>query len=151
MKELKTNYKDALHDGDLQYEITTSSGKSTIKDVTTYTQEGDQFGAADINATNLAVNRLARAISITVPASGWSSSAPYTQTVAVSEILSTDSGGFAIDTTASAYVNGTSTTRAMLKAMAGYIDEAESADGKITLICRDFKPTSDIPLVLLGA
>lgn len=151
MKELKTNYKDSLHDGDLQYVITTSSGKSTIKDVTTYTQEGDQFGAADINATNLAVNRLARVISVTVPASGWSSSAPYTQTVAVSGILETDSGGFAIDTTASAYVNGTSTTRAMLKAMAGYIDEAESSDGKIKFICRDFKPTSDLPLVLMGA
>ncbi len=151
MKELKTNYKDALHDGDLQYEIATSDGKSTIKDVTTYTQAGDQFGAADINATNLAVNRLARAISVTVPASGWSSSAPFKQTVAVSEILSTDSGGFAIDTTAAAYVNGTSTTRAMLKAMAGYIDEAESEDGKITFICRDFKPTSDIPLVIMGA
>lgn len=151
MKELKTTYKDALHSGDLQYEISTSDGKSTIKDVTTYTQEGDQFGAADINETNAAVNRLARVISVTLSASNWSTSAPYQQTVSVAGILATDSGSFAIDTTASVYTGGSSNTRALLKAIAGYIDEAESGDGTMTFTCRDFRPTSDLPLVILGA
>ena len=56
---LKTNYKDALWDGDRLYQVADAgSGKSTIKDVTIYTQMGDPFGAKDINDTNTEVNKL---------------------------------------------------------------------------------------------
>lgn len=56
---LKTNYKDALWDGDRLYQVTDAgSGKSAIKDVTVYTQIGDSFGAKDINDTNTEVNKL---------------------------------------------------------------------------------------------
>ncbi len=151
MKELKTNYKDAVHTGKKQYKITTTNGVSNIDDVTTYTTAGDTFGAGDINATNGAINRLARRLSVTVPASGWSVSSPYTQRVAVSGVLATDSGEFACDTTASAYTSGNATLRATLKAQAGFIDQANSEDGYVTFMCRDFKPTQDLPIVLLGA
>ena len=57
--KLKTNYKDALFDGARKYRITANAdGTSGIADETVYTQEGDLFGANDINATNEAVNKL---------------------------------------------------------------------------------------------
>lgn len=57
---LKTNYQEDIFEGNRKYKISTdSSGKSEIVEVTSFTQEGDLFGAADINATNTVVNNLA--------------------------------------------------------------------------------------------
>lgn len=60
---LKTDYKDYIPpESGKRYIITTNSqGYSTIQDATEYTQEGDTFGAGDINATNNAVNNLTAA------------------------------------------------------------------------------------------
>ncbi len=82
---LKVDYKDAMFDGDRKYRITTNGdGTSKIADETDYTQEGDPFGANDINATNAAVNRLNHTTQVTLTASGWSGeAAPYIQTVPV--------------------------------------------------------------------
>ena len=50
---LKTDYKDAMYDGARKYRITANAdGTSGIVDETAYTQEGDPFGANDINTTN---------------------------------------------------------------------------------------------------
>ena len=78
---LKTDYKDYIPpESGKRYIITTDSqGYSTIQDATEYTQEGDTFGAGDINATNNAVNNLTAAdvgaVSQTVyqltPQNGW--------------------------------------------------------------------------------
>ena len=78
---LKTDYKDYIPpESGKRYIITTNSqGYSTIQDATEYTQEGDTFGAGDINATNNAVNNLTAAdvgaVSQTVyeltPQNGW--------------------------------------------------------------------------------
>ena len=61
---LKTDYKDYIPpEGGKRYIITTDAqGYSTIQDATEYTQEGDAFGAGDINATNTTVNNLSSAI-----------------------------------------------------------------------------------------
>ena len=82
---LKTDYKDAMFDGDRKYRITANTdGTSRIADETAYTQEGDSFGANDINATNKAVNLLNHTTQVTLTAAGWTgSAAPYTQTVEV--------------------------------------------------------------------
>lgn len=82
---LKTDYKDAMFDGDRKYRITANTdGTSRIADETAYTQEGDSFGANDINATNKAVNLLNHTTQVTLTAAGWTgSAAPYTQTVDV--------------------------------------------------------------------
>ena len=63
---LKTNYQDYIPPSTgKRYVITKDAqGYSTIQDATEYTQEGDTFGASDINATNTAVN-------------GITNSAPY--------------------------------------------------------------------------
>ena len=55
-----------------------------ISDETSYTQEGDAFGAKDINATNMAVNQLNHTTPVTLAAADWiGSTPPYTQTVTV--------------------------------------------------------------------
>ena len=57
---LKTDYKDAMFDGNRKYRITENDdGTVTIEDVTIYTQAGDKFGANDVNGTNEEVNRVA--------------------------------------------------------------------------------------------
>ena len=68
---LKTNYKDDSFQGKRAYRITNSNGtvladNATIEDVTTYDVVGDSFAAADINATNEAVNDKLKWTDITV-------------------------------------------------------------------------------------
>lgn len=89
---LKTDYKDAMFDGARKYRITQNpDGTSGIADETVYTQQGDRFGANDINETNTAVNRLTHTISVTLTAAGWTgSAAPYSQTVNAEEITADD-------------------------------------------------------------
>ena len=57
---LKTNYKDYLPpETGRKFKITDAgSGLSSIEDATEYLQQGDTFGAEDINATNRQVNAL---------------------------------------------------------------------------------------------
>lgn len=82
---LKTDYRDDEFDGNRKYKISDiGDGLSSIEDKTTYLQEGDMFGAEDINATNRAVNLLNHTTEVTLTASGWTgSAAPYSQTVEV--------------------------------------------------------------------
>ena len=88
---LKTDYKDAMYDGQRRYRlIPNEDGTYSLPDETTYTQKGDKFGANDINSTNKAVNQLGHVKEVTLTATGWSSSAPYTQTVNVSGMVETD-------------------------------------------------------------
>lgn len=58
---LRTNYKDFIADSEGRlYRIVPvgDTGLSKITDATTYIQEGDRFGATDLNATNAQVNSL---------------------------------------------------------------------------------------------
>ena len=89
---LKTDYKDAMYDGARKYRITANTdGTSVIADETAYTQEGDPFGANDINATNAAVNRQEHVALITLTADAWTNDeAPYEQTVAVDGVTAED-------------------------------------------------------------
>lgn len=83
---LKTDYKDAVYTGDRKYTQTNNTdGTISLVDATAYSTEGDTFGAADINATNTAVNGNSANISalqqtikttaknITLTAASWSS------------------------------------------------------------------------------
>lgn len=144
---LNVEYKDALFDGQRRYQIAQNDdGTYTILDVTTYTQEGDRFGAADINATNGQVNRLsAEPLVVTFLSSGWSSSAPYTQTVAA-EGLTAD------DTPTPMFVDdGTTKSASKAKQKAyGYISYFESGDGTVTATCKYEKPTTDFMVGLKG-
>ena len=55
---LKTDYKDAMSQGNRKYQmIQNEDGTVSFEDVTEYTQEGDSFGAKDINDTNTEVEK----------------------------------------------------------------------------------------------
>lgn len=86
MAALKTDYKDAVYTGNRKYTQTNNTdGTISLVDATAYSTEGDVFGAADINATNQAVNGNSTNISalqqkiktttknITLTAASWSS------------------------------------------------------------------------------
>lgn len=63
MADLRTNYKDDVLDASVNEKrkynmIQNADGTVSFDDVTTYTQNGDSFGAKDVNDTNTAVNEL---------------------------------------------------------------------------------------------
>ena len=59
---LKTDYKDyQFQEGETlrkYQEISNNDGTISLRDVTSYQQEGDRFSASDINSTNAKVNYL---------------------------------------------------------------------------------------------
>lgn len=68
MADLKTDYKDDVLDASVNTKrkwIITENGDGTvtIEDATTYSQTGDIFGSADLNAITLAVNECFRSVS----------------------------------------------------------------------------------------
>ena len=144
---LKTNYKDAVFPGARKYrEVSNDDGTKSFTDATTYTQEGDRFGAKDINETNEEINALEAVRTATLPASGWSSSVPYTQTVSVTGVKNTDKPIIGI------YFKGTEsavTVKAMNKAY-GFVDRIETQDGSIKAYCYNKKPTVDFSIQLKG-
>ena len=78
-------------DGARKYRITTNpDGTTGITDLTSYTQEGDRFGANDINATNEAVNKLLEPRTLTLASGGWSDTFPFSQTIDVPGIKADD-------------------------------------------------------------
>ena len=63
MADLKTNYVDDVLDTSVNEKrkyrmIQNADGTVSFDDVTTYTQNGDSFGAKDVNDTNTAVNEI---------------------------------------------------------------------------------------------
>lgn len=143
---LKENYKNDQFEGSRKYALTEGSdGLYTIEDMTEYEQEGDVFGAEDINNTNKAVNRLNHSISVTFLSSGWSLSAPYTQTITAEGFIDTDKpiSIFADD--------GTSETDSKNKSKAyGCVTYFESGNGTVTATCKYKKPTSDFTVEFKG-
>lgn len=76
----------------------------------------------------------------TLPASGWSSSAPYTQTVTVAGVLATDAPHVS-----PVYSDTLATAQAQKEAWEA-VSKAVAAAGGITFSCFEDKPTTDIPI-----
>lgn len=144
---LRTDYKADVFEGNRKYQINTDAqGKSEILDVTEYAQEGDIFGPEDINAITGEINRMTREVEVTLRASGWSASAPYTQTVDVPGLKETDKVQMmsAIKTdTAVATANTWDKMGALVKA-------GKALDGQAVFVCPKKKPTSDFNIKLVG-
>ena len=146
---LKTDYKDAMYDGARKYRIIANAdGTSGITDATTYTQEGDPFGANDINATNEAINRQDHVTLLALAADAWTGDeAPYEQTVAVEGVTAEDNPMLV-----SALADGAdlATQKAYSKAF-GILASGigTTADGSVTFKVYK-KPATDVMVGLRG-
>ena len=83
---------------------------------------------------------------VTLSASKWSTSAPYTQTVTVSGVTAEDSPVIAL------YISGSpgaAAVKAMRKAF-GYLDRAVTGNGSITFYCYEKKPAADFSVSVKG-
>lgn len=144
---LKNNYMDALFDGQRRYRMAKNEdGTYSFQDETTYTQEGDRFGANDANSITGAINRIDHTVEVTLPAAGWSATAPYKQRVAVPGIKATDEPGLLLNapkTLSAAEVK----LRVKYTAM---ITDGEAEDGYMTFWCGVKKPDADFAVKLEG-
>jgi len=152
---LKTDYKNDKFSGLRRYKINTdnSTGLSTLEDKTSYVEVGDIFSAEDINATNKAVNALENkttdivgANRLSFPASGWSSQAPYKQTVSNAKIKETDEP---VPMFEYPNINSEQQQKAVDKSI-GYITDITTNNGSVTITCNFRKPVADFILVLKG-
>ncbi len=144
---LKTDYKDAMFDGQRRYRlIPNEDGTYSLPDATTYTQQGDKFGANDINAANTEINKLETVKTATLLAAGWSSTAPYTQTVSVAGITAEDRP------IVSLYLPNGITAASVKQQSKAYacVDRAVTVAGNITVYCYNKKPTVDFQIQAKG-
>lgn len=144
---LKTDYKDAMFDGQRRYRlIPNEDGTYSLPDSTTYTQTGDKFGANDINATNKAINQINHVTEVTLAAAGWSSSAPYTQTVNVPGVVETDRP------TVGLYLSeGITAANVDLQSKAyDCVNRAVTGNGSITVYCYKKRPAVDFQVQMKG-
>lgn len=144
---LKTDYKDAMYDGQRRYQLVKNEdGTYSILDATTYTQAGDKFGANDVNAINTEVNKLHLMRLVRVPVSSWSSKLPYTQTINIEEITAEDSPVISFSFSGSPTAEA---IKAQNKAY-GCVDKVITNAGSITLYCYRKKPEVDFQIAVKG-
>lgn len=169
---LKENYKNDMFEGRRKYRMTENAdGTISLDDVTQYKQVGDVFSSDDINATNKAVNTLENGnkefeqvitqrvdkvedtvgsltgeVLLSFPASGWSSTAPYTQTVNFPGIKTTDIPIYGLRLTGTL----SNVTVEAQKLAWGYVDRIASGNGTVTACCYSKKPATNIVVVAKG-
>ena len=126
--------------------VKNDNGTYSFIDATDYTQEGDLFGANDINATNAAINRINGGKLVALPASGWSGTAPYTQTVSVAGVTAEDAPVIGI-----LIAEGTTAANVKLQNKAwACVDRAVTGAGTITFYCYNKKPGNDFTVNVKG-
>lgn len=147
MKQLKTDYKDAMFDGARKYKISQNpDGTSGIADETTYTQKGDSFGANDINGTNETINALMKTRTLTLTAEGWKGEGPYTQTVDVPDVKENDTPVAREQIPKSA----TKENEKAIRKAAACVSYFETGNGTVTFTCIGKKPATDFQVVVKG-
>lgn len=147
MKQLKTDYRDAMYDGQRRYRLVKNEDDTySILDATAYTREGDRFGENDINGTNLAINALMGTRTLTLTSAGWQGSGPYTQTVKAAGIQDTD------EPIAKELIpkGTTKENEKAIRKAAGCVSYFETGNGTVTFTCAGKKPETDFQVVLKG-
>ena len=169
---LNENYKNDIFEGRRKYRLIQNSDETiSLDDVTQYIQVGDVFSDEDINATNRVVNSLETGnrefeqeikqrvdkvegtvgtltgeTLLSFPASGWSSTAPYTQTVNFPGVKTTDIPIYGLRLTGTL----SNVTVEAQKLAWGYIDRIASGNGTVTACCYSKKPATSIVVSAKG-
>lgn len=143
---LKTNYKDDGFVGNRKYrQITNPDNTVSFEDVTAYSPVGDNFGAKDINDTNTEVNKLEAVKAATLTAAGWSTAAPFTQTVTVAGITAADNPIVSLRITE----GSAAIVKAQNKAY-GCVDQAVTGAGNIMFYCYNKRPAANFTVAIKG-
>lgn len=95
---------------------------------------------------NQVVQDVKKARTIVLPASGWSNSAPYTQTKSISGITNQDTPTIALVLTGTLSAESVKGQR---KAF-GYLDRAVTGAGAITFYCYEKRPITDFSVQVKG-
>lgn len=143
---MKTDWKDAIFTQRKIRLEENDDGTVTPTDETEYTQEGDAFGANELNQIGAEVNRIQGMTSVTLSSSGWTgSNAPYSQVANISGVKETDipSPGILYPS------NCTRQEQNAISVAAGYISDIITGDGTVTFKCTK-KPTVNITIGLKG-
>ena len=151
---LKTDFKNDKFAGKRKYAVTENGdGTVSFDDVTEYETVGDIYGATEVNASNSAINQNTDDIAqikgiaeITLPLSGWSSSAPYTQTVSLAGIKSTDNP-IPLDRYPS---NLTESNKNLIDRSTNMITSIKTNNDSVTVTCKFRKPVAEIIIGLKG-
>lgn len=98
--------------------------------------------AEDDAANKKYADSLHKLFSVNLPASGWSASAPYTQTVSVSGILSSDTPHYGV-----AYSSNAETALAQKEAFA-MVDDLDTSNGSVKFTCFEEKPEVNLTIQL---
>lgn len=145
---LKTNYKDDVFEGNRKYRKTDNpDGTVSLEDVTTYKQVGDTFAAADINATNAAINTLTGVKIAEVKVADFTPAAPYTLRINVAGLKSEDT-----PIISHKLLDGVTDAGVIKGAWKAYscIDKVEIFDGYMIVKCFRKKPQQNIFLTVKG-
>lgn len=110
------------------------------------TNQQIQATNAQVNNANAKADALKMVRYATFPASGWSSSAPYSQTVSVSGIESSDNPIVSLYIPSSTAVGS---VKGISKAY-GCVDRGVTGNGNITLYCYNSKPAVNFQIMIKG-
>lgn len=133
----------SLHAGHIP--VSSEAGAETVAQRLTGLNTALQTKISSADALSaIAQKASTKGFSATLTASGWSASAPYSQTVTVTGLLATD------DPFVDVSLSGASTTdaaNALLEAWA-FVGRVTAGAGTLTACCYEEKPTVAIPLIL---
>ena len=114
------------------------TGSSGAVDTYTITYGNDQTSNFTVQ------NAVTATLYGTFAAAGWSSSAPYTQTISIEGIAASDSPITDINMNG---VTSADTANAMLESWS-YVGRVETGDGTATAYCYSDKPTVNLPVIM---
>lgn len=112
-----------------------SMSGNAVTDVKAPEKETDAANKAYVDAKHITATA-------SLPASGWSSSVPYAQTITVEGLMATDAPHV------SPVYSDTLTTAIAQQEAWSAVSKAVAEDGSITFTCFEDKPTTDIPIQL---
>lgn len=144
---LTTGDQVILSDGSrLEKNGVVEAGK--LKNAKAISLSGDVTGTANFDGSDgITINTTVSAskfFTVTLSKSGWSSYAPYTQTVYVNGIKASDNPVVDINMSSATTVNSTD-----LIAAWGFVGRIATSNGSITAYCYEEKPTVDISVNLM--
>lgn len=147
MNNLSTSYQDAVFSGSRKYTMTQNSDNTvSFTDATDYTTPGTRFGAADINATNGAINSMIAEKSVNITTGQWTASGSvFYKDFNVNGMLASDTPVISL------YI-ASNTAKANAKTaqkMFSYITNIETMAGKIRVYSHT-APTSAYTILIKG-